>query len=138
MDCLIIMPLSLSNMSTQSLCLWMYSMSETKNSRVESVCKVSKNNLTHFLGNPKLLCCNLHYHNQLFQTLYIVTLSTMRKPFFLCFLLVLFIGTAFPKSEKGRSFYIPKDKGGVCLVGRQHDLVSHTLIVRDATVTACL
>lgn len=37
--------------------------------------------------------------------------------------------------RKGKTFYIPKDKGGVYVVGRQHDLVSHTFIVTDLTVT---
>lgn len=36
--------------------------------------------------------------------------------------------------EKEKSFYNPKDKGGVCVVGRIHYLVSHTLMVKDVTI----
>ena len=44
----------------------------------------------------------------------------------------------FSKERKGKSFYLPKDKGGLCVVGRQRDLVSHTFIAKDVTVTVFL
>lgn len=43
---------------------------------------------------------------------------------------VLFIGTASLNREKRKSCYTVKDKGRLCVEGRQHDLVSHSFIMR--------
>jgi len=60
----------------------------------------------------------------------------MRKTFIFS---ILCIGVLFLKVEKKeKRFYILKDKGGVCVVGRQHDLVSHTCTLREHTLKGFL